>query len=68
MWLKEINRYICNIENFAYGEINERNFSNPIPGEVFLQIMIDPMKYAHGFVVFSFVVFSFVVFSFVGVI
>ena len=31
MWLKEFNRYLCNIENFAYGEINERNFSNPHP-------------------------------------
>ena len=25
------NRYFCKIENFAYGEINERSFSNP-PG------------------------------------
>ena len=23
--------YICKIENFAYGEINERSFSNPHP-------------------------------------
>ena len=24
--------YFCEIENFAYGEINERSFSNPTPG------------------------------------
>ena len=24
--------YFCDIENFAYGEINERSFSNPTPG------------------------------------
>ena len=29
MWFKEYNRYFGKIENFAYGEINERNFSNP---------------------------------------
>ena len=29
MWLKESNSYFCKIENFAYGEINERSFSNP---------------------------------------
>ena len=23
--------YFCEIENFAYGEINERSFSNPHP-------------------------------------
>ena len=26
--------YFCEIENFAYGEINERNFSNPHPWPV----------------------------------
>ena len=31
MWLKEFNMYFCKIENFAYGEINERSFSNPHP-------------------------------------
>ena len=31
MWLKESNSYFCKIENFAYGEINERSFSNPHP-------------------------------------
>ena len=30
-WFKESNRYFWKIENFAYGEINERNFSNPHP-------------------------------------
>ena len=31
MWLKEFNTYLCEIKNFAYGEINERCFSNPPP-------------------------------------
>ena len=29
MRFKECIRYFCQIENFAYGEIDERNFSNP---------------------------------------
>ena len=29
MWIKESNSYFCKIENFAYGEINKRSFSNP---------------------------------------
>ena len=29
MWLKVYNRYFFKIENFAYGEISERSFSNP---------------------------------------
>ena len=32
MWFRESNRYFCKIENFAYGEISERSFSNPTPG------------------------------------
>ena len=31
MWFDESNMYFCEIENFAYGEINERSFSNPHP-------------------------------------
>ena len=31
MWFQESYRYFCKIENFANGEINERNFSNPHP-------------------------------------
>ena len=31
MWSSESNRYCCKIENFAYGEISERSFSNPHP-------------------------------------
>ena len=31
MWFKESNSYFCKIENFAYGEINERSFSNSHP-------------------------------------
>ena len=30
-WFKGSNSYFCKIENFAYGEINERSFSNPHP-------------------------------------
>ena len=32
VWFKESDRYFCKIKNFAYGEINERTFSNPTPG------------------------------------
>ena len=31
MWFRKSNRYFCKIENFAYGEISERSFSNPHP-------------------------------------
>ena len=31
MWFRKSNRYFCKIENCAYGEINERSFSNPHP-------------------------------------
>ena len=31
MWFKGSNSYIGKVENFAYGEINERSFSNPHP-------------------------------------
>ena len=31
MWFEESNMYFCEIKNFAYGEINERSFSNPHP-------------------------------------
>ena len=34
MWFRESNRYFCNIEYFAYGEISERSFSNPHPRPV----------------------------------
>ena len=33
-WFKESNRYFCQIENFAYGEFNERSFSNPHPRSI----------------------------------
>ena len=32
MWFKESNRYFCKTENFAYGEIKDWGFNNPIPG------------------------------------
>ena len=31
MWFKESKVYFCKIENFAYGEINERGFRNHYP-------------------------------------
>ena len=31
MWFKYFKKYFCEIENFAYGEIDERSFSNPQP-------------------------------------
>ena len=31
MWFEKSNMYFCHIENFAYGEINERSFRNPHP-------------------------------------
>ena len=31
MRFKECSRYFCEIEKFAYGEIDERSFSNPHP-------------------------------------
>ena len=36
MWCKWSNRYFDRIENFAYGEINERSFSNPHPWDAVL--------------------------------
>ena len=39
MWFEESNRYFCKIENFAYGEISERSFSNPHPRVVIASIM-----------------------------
>ena len=33
MWFKESSSYFCKTENFGYGEINERSFSNPTPGD-----------------------------------
>ena len=60
MWFRESNRYFCKIENFAYGEISERSFSNPTPGYDMLLCVRDvvhmpdnrlPMgiKHVHGF-------------------
>ena len=31
MWFKQFKRYFWQIEKFAYGEINERSFSNRHP-------------------------------------
>ena len=31
MWFEESNMCFCQVENFAYGEINEQSFSNPHP-------------------------------------
>ena len=43
MWFRESKRCFCKIENFAYGEISERSFSNPHPrtlGNKFSKILI----------------------------
>ena len=41
IWFKEYNRCLCKIENFTYGEINERSFSNPHPpGQPLTQAMV----------------------------
>ena len=37
MWFEESNMYFCEIENFAYGEINERSFSNPHPRSLLVE-------------------------------
>ena len=36
MWFDESNMYFCVTENFAYGKINERSFSNPHPSNASL--------------------------------
>ena len=36
MWCKQSNRYFDRIKTFAYGEINERSFSNPHPWAVLI--------------------------------
>ena len=37
MWFRESSRCFCKIENFAYGEISERSFSNPHPCITFVR-------------------------------
>ena len=37
-WFKESNRYFCQIENFDFGEFNERSFSNPHPRSQWVSI------------------------------
>ena len=44
MWFKYSNRYFGEIDNFAYGEINERSFSNPHPCHVTLDISGSPIE------------------------
>ena len=39
MWFKESNRYFCKIKNLGSEEINERNFSNPHPGQIIILIV-----------------------------
>ena len=43
MWYKEYNRYFGSIENLAYGEINERSFSNPHPSSWWFQVIYLPI-------------------------
>ena len=52
MWFKEFNRYFRMTENLAYGEINERNFSNPHPrmlgtSKVWLYYKTTTVKQSH---------------------
>ena len=44
MWFVESNIYFCKIEYFAYGEINERSFSNPHPRWCFVTCSV-PSNY-----------------------
>ena len=54
MRFKESNRYFGQIENFAYGEIDERNFSNPhprlfgaksFPEQMLIYYQMDPLEF-----------------------
>ena len=36
LWFKECKRYFCKIENFPYGEIDERVLSNPHPWRIWV--------------------------------
>ena len=49
MWFRESNRYFCQIENFAYGEISERSFSNPYPRTAMIysksHVFVYPTRY-----------------------
>ena len=40
MWFEESNMYFCEAENFAYGEINERSFSNPHPWQIWRMLSV----------------------------
>ena len=44
MWFEESNMYFCETEIFAYGEINERSFSNPHPWSVSLSLEHNGLK------------------------
>ena len=35
MWFRESNRYVCNVENIAYGENNKQCFCNPHPMQTY---------------------------------
>ena len=45
MGFKECNRHFCEIENFAYGEIDKRSFSNPLtPARLALELSAGVLK------------------------
>ena len=44
MWFEEYNMCFCNIENFAYGKINERSFSNLHPWHPIKSIQQEGMQ------------------------
>ena len=50
MWFKESKRYYCQIEHFASGETNERNFSNPLPRTINHQLAMvsKPSEYINA--------------------
>ena len=49
MWFEESNMYFCKIENFAYGEINERSFSNPHPRTTTMKTIYNIFMYGKVF-------------------
>ena len=56
MLFKESNRYFRMIENFAYGQINKRSFSNPHPWTICAKLKLNhvkPQKHAHRLHVYS---------------
>ena len=48
MWFNQSDSYFCKIESFAYGEINEQNFSNTLREEyIYIYIYTEWIKKIH---------------------